>query len=84
MTISAKYPGVCNKCGGAISPGQQIEWAKGAGATHSACGGTTTAPAAAGSPSRPRYRRAWRPCGYPGCSPAWCDECDGEGYVPGR
>lgn len=26
-------------------------------------------------------RRSWRPCGYPGCSPAYCDECDGEGLV---
>jgi len=24
--------------------------------------------------------RGWRPCGYPGCSPSYCDECDGEGY----
>lgn len=25
-------------------------------------------------------RRAnWRPCGYPGCSPSYCDECDGKG-----
>lgn len=26
--------------------------------------------------------RGWRPCGYPGCSPTYCDECDGEGYRP--
>jgi hypothetical protein len=26
-----------------------------------------------------RARRAWRPCGYPGCSTDYCDECDGEG-----
>jgi hypothetical protein len=32
---------------------------------------------------RPRYR-TWRPCGYPGCSQHYCDECDGEGYIPGR
>jgi hypothetical protein len=25
-------------------------------------------------------RGNWRPCGYPGCSPNYCDECDGEGY----
>jgi hypothetical protein len=23
--------------------------------------------------------RSWAPCGYPGCSPSYCDECDGEG-----
>lgn len=32
--------------------------------------------------SRPRR---WAPCGYPGCSPHYCDECDGEGmYGRGR
>lgn len=29
-------------------------------------------------------RDSWRPCGYPGCSPAYCDECDGVGYRAGR
>ena len=24
-------------------------------------------------------RANWRPCGYPGCSPGFCDDCDGEG-----
>lgn len=24
-------------------------------------------------------RRGWKPCGYPGCSPRYCDECDGAG-----
>ena len=32
--------------------------------------------------STPRRKSAWRPCGYPGCSPQYCDECDGEGYKP--
>ena len=27
-----------------------------------------------------RPARAFRPCGYPGCNPNYCDECDGEGY----
>lgn len=30
---------------------------------------------------RPRY---WRPCGYPGCSPRYCDECDGQGDISSR
>jgi hypothetical protein len=35
--------------------------------------------------SRPvRRARAWRPCGYPGCNPSHCDECEGEGYRSGR
>ena len=29
--------------------------------------------------ARPATRRAWRPCGYPGCSREYCDECDGKG-----
>ena len=30
--------------------------------------------------SAPRARRAWRPCGYPGCNRAHCDECEGQGF----
>ncbi len=40
----------------------------------------TRTPAAVPSP-RTAPRRPWRPCGYPGCSPRYCDECDGEGLV---
>lgn len=29
--------------------------------------------------AKPAARRNWRPCGYPGCNPAYCDECDGQG-----
>ena len=36
-----------------------------------------TAPSHSTRTSRPR--RAFRPCGYPGCNPAHCDECDGAG-----
>ena len=35
-------------------------------------------------PIRYEAPRGWRSCGYPGCSPTYCDECDGEGYKPGR
>ena len=28
------------------------------------------------APSRPA---GWYPCGYPGCCPTYCDECDGKG-----
>lgn len=39
----------------------------------------------AGGGQRGRGVRAgWRPCGYPGCNPGHCDECDGEGYRNGR
>ena len=26
-----------------------------------------------------RPARRWHPCGYPGCNPAHCDDCDGRG-----
>mgnify|MGYP001203854126 CR=1 FL=1 len=42
-----------------------------------------SAPAAT-TPPRSNTRRNWRPCGYPGCNPNYCDECDGEGYSSGR
>ena len=28
MTIRARYPGKCAKCGGPIQPGEQINWDK--------------------------------------------------------
>jgi hypothetical protein len=34
--------------------------------------------------ARRAVRRNWQPCGYPGCNPNYCDDCDGEGYRPGR
>ena len=33
----AKYPGKCNRCGGKINPGDQIEWDKKSGASHVKC-----------------------------------------------
>ncbi len=38
---------------------------------------------AATSPAAPAPRpqpAGWSPCGYPGCSPRYCDDCDGRGY----
>jgi hypothetical protein len=37
MTITAKYPGKCKKCGGRINVGDKIEWTKGEGAAHVEC-----------------------------------------------
>lgn len=37
MTITAKYPGRCRKCGGAIAVGNQIDWERGSGAAHVSC-----------------------------------------------
>lgn len=37
MVISAKYEGKCRNCGQKISIGEQINWERGAGATHVEC-----------------------------------------------
>lgn len=37
MTIIAKFPGTCKKCGGHIAAGTQIEWSKDSGAQHVNC-----------------------------------------------
>jgi hypothetical protein len=44
----------------------------------SAVGSATSSTPAPKQTSR-RSNRNWQPCGYPGCSPSYCDECDGEG-----
>lgn len=45
MTITAKYPGRCSKCGGAIQPGQQIDWDKATKKTmHVTCPAKVAAP----------------------------------------
>lgn len=36
-----------------------------------------------GSGNVKRTARPWRPCGYPGCHPSYCDECDGKGLRAG-
>lgn len=37
MVIKAKFPGKCKKCGGKINVGEEINWAKGEGASHVTC-----------------------------------------------
>ena len=37
MTITAKYAGRCRSCGGAIHPGDRINWERGMGAEHVEC-----------------------------------------------
>ena len=43
--------------------------------------GATPTPTRQYTPSTggPRRAGAYVPCGYPGCSPGYCDECDGRG-----
>lgn len=43
MTMSAKFPGTCHKCGQKISIGDKIEWESGKGATHIECPEATAA-----------------------------------------
>lgn len=64
MTIRAKFPGKCAKCGGGIAVGDSIDWQKGQGATHSACLGTKTSPkkiAGARRVSAPRVKALREP-----------------------
>jgi len=43
MSMRAKFPGTCRKCGTNFSVGTLIEWSKGAGSTHVTCpSGATT------------------------------------------
>lgn len=62
MTITAKFPGKCEVCGGKIRPGDRIEWKKGAGSRHEACatGAAAQQPtqAAARAPRKPSAPRA--------------------------
>jgi len=57
MTIQAKYRGICHTCGGQISIGDTIEWARGQGARHLDCAGASPRPRRSG----PRRRRPAAP-----------------------
>lgn len=39
----------------------------------------TSAPVQAAKPRASGRPTGWRPCGYPGCNPNHCDDCDGKG-----
>lgn len=41
MTITAKFASRCGSCGQPVTPGQKIEWTKGAPVRHTVCGGST-------------------------------------------
>ena len=53
MTIIAKFPGTCRKCGQAIKAGQEINWEKGAGSEHVTCPTSTTKPATNAASTQP-------------------------------
>ncbi len=56
--MTARFPGKCTSCGGRISVGASILWAKGEGARHADCSTSTvaTAPAARRSSGVSEYR----------------------------
>lgn len=82
MTITAKYASQCATCQRAITPGQQIEWAKGQPVRHAACVGQ---PVASVVPSAPRVgsyatigartRARQRATGWTGCA---CGSIEGQ------
>ena len=57
MTIRARYPGKCAKCGGQIQPGEQINWDKATRRTeHAVC--PKRAETATAQPNAPRQAQA--------------------------
>jgi len=52
MTITAKYPGTCTKCGGSFQAGASINWEKGRGASHAVCSGRSTKAPTRKAPTR--------------------------------
>jgi len=82
MQITAKFPGTCASCRCQIRAGEKIEWQKGGPSRHVVCpAGGQPASVSPRASTPTRRGRPWRPCGYPGCNPGYCDECDGEGYT---
>lgn len=83
MIITAKFESVCPCCQSSIAVGSRVEWERGSKARHETCAGkpaaTSTTTGARTSSSSSRGGRRWYPCGYPGCNPHYCDECDGRG-----
>ena len=59
MTITAKFPGRCSACSGAIAVGAKIEWSKGQPARHIAC---ASSPARAAAPTDHQRRGTWTGC----------------------
>ena len=53
----------------------EVVWTDGKVAVCATESSPKSAPAVAAAPRRRRFV----PCGYPGCHPSHCDECDGEG-----
>ena len=55
MSITAKYPGKCTKCGGHIAAGEKIDWDRGRGASHCNCPEHKPAAALATTGAAPVY-----------------------------
>lgn len=50
MTITARYASTCPTCGQPITPGQAVEWERGAKARHTECPSAGSAPATSSAP----------------------------------
>lgn len=67
MTITAKYASICPCCAKSISPGDKVEWSKGAKARHVVCTSTASAPVYMTRTAR-QSTGARRPGKWTGCS----------------
>ncbi len=65
MTITAKFSGTCTKCRHTILVGEQIEWSKGQGASHTHCYAATPKTVTARTPSA--FSAPTRICWECGC-----------------
>lgn len=84
MTITARYPGKCSKCGRSITVGEKIEWSRGSKAYHSKCP-MESAKAAAMQPTKkssgPRLASSKQKAVIRRASQDWFDIFDGaSGY----
>lgn len=79
MVITARYAGLCSRCGGEIRPGDEIEWTRGGPSRHVACPEPATAGAQLFSSVQGGVRR---PAGVNRKADI-CDTC-GNGLAPGE
>lgn len=66
MTITAKFPGRCKRCGGWIEAGETVEWVKGAGIRHIECPAKVAAKPSSPEPRKmtSRYNGKCVKCGH--------------------
>ena len=75
--ITARFPGSCRTCGGAIKIGETILWAKATGSRHLVCPVVVRE-----TPARPT-RGGYRPYGSNGICTRCGDDCGGTAWSCG-